>query len=240
MINIDYLVYNMGGIEVSKILLVEDDKQLAIGVEYALKSDGFKVVKSETLEESKEKFSKEKDIDLILLDLTLPDGSGYDFCKYIREKSRVPIIFLTAMDEEANVVLAFDLGADDYISKPIRIRELTSRIKAVLRRSGQMYNESKIVSGEFVLDKDKAKFYKNGEEIFLTSVEYKLMLIFMSNEQKVISRDKLINNLWDIDGDFVDDNTLSVYIRRVREKIENNPKEPKYITTLRGMGYRWR
>lgn len=231
---------SIGGIKVSKILLVEDDKQLAIGVEYALKSDGFEVVKSETVEESKEKFSKEKDIDLILLDLTLPDGSGYDFCKYVREKSRVPIIFLTAMDEEVNVVLAFDLGADDYISKPIRIRELTSRIKAVLRRSGQMYNESKLVSGEFILDKDKAKLYKNGEEIFLTSVEYKLMLIFMSNDQKVVSRDKLINNLWDIDGDFVDDNTLSVYIRRVREKIEDNPKEPKYITTLRGMGYRWR
>lgn len=223
----------------TKILLVEDDKQLGLGVEYALKSEGYSVIRCETIEDSKEAFNKEGNISLILLDLTLPDGSGYDFCKYVREKSTTPIIFLTAVDEEVNVVLAFDLGADDYITKPIRIRELTSRIKAVLRRIGGNNEGSKLFTGSLVLDKDKAKLFKNGEEVMLTAVEYKLMLIFMSNPQKVISREEIIHKLWDIDGEFVDNNTLSVYIRRIREKIEDNPKEPVYINTLRGVGYRW-
>lgn len=223
----------------TKILLVEDDKQLGLGVEYALKSEGYSVIRCETIEDSKEAFNKEGNVSLILLDLTLPDGSGYDFCKYVREKSTTPIIFLTAVDEEVNVVLAFDLGADDYITKPIRIRELTSRIKAVLRRIGGNNEGSKLFTGSLVLDKDKAKLFKNGEEVMLTAVEYKLMLIFMSNPQKVISREEIIHKLWDIDGEFVDNNTLSVYIRRIREKIEDNPKEPVYINTLRGVGYRW-
>lgn len=223
----------------SKILLVEDDKQLGLGVEYALKNEGYLVIRCETIEDSIKVFDKEDGIRLILLDLTLPDGSGYDFCKYVRERSTVPIIFLTAVDEEVNVVLAFDLGADDYITKPIRIRELTSRIKAVLRRIGGNNEGSKLFTGNLILDKDKATLYKNEEEVLLTAVEYKLMLIFMSNPQKVISREEIIHKLWDIDGEFVDNNTLSVYIRRIREKIEDNPKEPIYINTLRGVGYRW-
>ncbi|MGL4771942.1 MAG: response regulator transcription factor [Clostridium sp.] len=222
-----------------KILLVEDDKQLALGVEYALRSEGYTVLKGETIEESKNRFDDNGDIDLILLDLTLPDGSGYDFCKYVRERNQTPIIFLTAVDEEVNVVLAFDLGADDYITKPIRIRELTSRIKAVLRRMGKNDEGSKLVSGDIILDKDKAKLFKRGEEILLTGVEYKLLIIFMSNPQKVMSREQIIHKLWDIDGEFVDNNTLSVYIRRIREKIEDDSKEPKYIKTLRGIGYKW-
>ncbi|MGL5151447.1 MAG: response regulator transcription factor [Clostridium sp.] len=221
----------------SKILLVEDDKQLSLGIEYALKSEGYSIIKGETIEESKNKFDGNKDITLILLDLTLPDGSGYDFCKYVREKSQVPVIFLTAVDEEVNVVLAFDLGADDYITKPIRIRELTSRIKAILRRIGKIDEGSKLIIGDLVLDKDKARLYKNAEEIAITSVEYKLLLMFMSNPQKVISREQIIHKLWDIDGEFVDNNTLSVYIRRIREKIEENPKAPVFIKTIRGIGY---
>ena len=220
------------------ILLVEDDDALALGVKYTLENEGFNVLRGTSVEDSKEVLCSNKKIDLILLDLTLPDGSGYDLCKYIREKSNVPIIFLTAMDEEANVVLAFDLGGDDYITKPIRIKELISRINAVLRRSkGNVIDIKR--SGEISLDINKAKLLKNDKEIVITTVEYKLLMLFFNNPQKIISRDEIIHNLWDIDGEFVDGNTLSVYIRRLREKIEDNPSKPVYIETLRGLGYKW-
>lgn len=222
------------------ILLVEDDKQLALGIEYTLKSEKFKVIRVESVEESKEIFDKENKIDLILLDLTLPDGTGYDLCKYVREQSKVPIIFLTAMDEEVNVVLAFDLGGDDYITKPIRIREFISRIKAVLRRTEDIEESSNIKkSGNLLLEMDKAKLYKNDKEIFITSVEYKLIVYFMNNPQQVVSRETITHNLWDVGGEYVDNNTLSVYIRRIREKIEDDPSKPEYIKTVRGLGYRW-
>ncbi|CDM69625.1 two component transcriptional regulator, winged helix family [Clostridium bornimense] len=220
------------------ILLVEDDNALALGVKYTLENEGFNVLRGTSVEDSKKVFCSNEKIDLILLDLTLPDGSGYDLCKYIREKSNVPIIFLTAMDEEANVVLAFDLGGDDYITKPIRIKELISRINAVLRRSKRDAMDIKR-SGEIALDINKAKLLKKDKEIVITTVEYKLLMLFFNNPQKIISRDEIIHNLWDIDGEFVDGNTLSVYIRRLREKIEDNPSKPVYIETLRGLGYKW-
>lgn len=232
-----------------KILLVEDDSALAIGIEYTLNGEGFQVTRAKNLKEARIIFN-EKDLDLILLDLMLPDGSGYDFCKEIREKSSIPIIFITACDEEANVILGLDIGGDDYITKPIRIRELISRINAVLRRR-EAYGEksqdkstnkeenSEIIEGDLRIELLKAKVYKKNEEIVLTPAEYRLLLILMKNKGNVLERGVLLEKLWDVEGNFVDGNTLNVYIKRLREKIEDNPKEPKYIETVRGIGYRW-
>lgn len=232
-----------------KILLVEDDSALAIGIEYTLNGEGFQVTRAKNLKEARIIFN-EKDLDLILLDLMLPDGSGYDFCKEIREKSSIPIIFITACDEEANVILGLDIGGDDYITKPIRIRELISRINAVLRRreacgkksqdkSTNKEENSEIIEGDLRIEFLKAKVYKKNEEIVLTPAEYRLLLILIKNKGNVLERGVLLEKLWDVEGNFVDGNTLNVYIKRLREKIEDNPKEPKYIETVRGIGYRW-
>lgn len=232
------------------ILLVEDDMALAIGMEYTLKQENFIVYRASNLKEARQKFKEEQNLNLILLDLTLPDGSGYDFCEEVRKESLLPIIFITACDEEANVVLGLDLGGDDYITKPIRIRELISRINAVLRRKSMLtentksnnsdsHNENKINSGDIIVEPLKAKVYKGMEEIILTAGEYKLLLILLENKGNVLSRNVLIERLWDVDGNFVDGNTLNVYIKRLREKIEVNPKESKYIETVRGIGYKW-
>ena len=232
------------------ILLVEDDMALAIGMEYTLKQENFIVYRASNLKEARQKFKEELNLNLILLDLTLPDGSGYDFCEEVRKESLLPIIFITACDEEANVVLGLDLGGDDYITKPIRIRELISRINAVLRRKSMLtentksnnsdsHNENKINSGDIIVEPLKAKVYKGMEEIILTAGEYKLLLILLENKGNVLSRNVLIERLWDVDGNFVDGNTLNVYIKRLREKIEVNPKESKYIETVRGIGYKW-
>ena len=173
----------------------------------------------------------------------LPDGTGYDFCKYVREKSEIPIIFMTACDEEVNVVMGLDLGGDDYVTKPIRVKELTSRIRAVLRRrginEGREENKGYIISGDIKLEPLKYKVYKNELPIELTSIEYKLMLILIENRGNVLERNKLIEKLWDIEGNFVDGNSLNVYIKRLRQKIEDDVKKPKYVETVRGIGYRW-
>lgn len=232
------------------ILLVEDDMALAIGMEYALKQEKFLVYRASNLKEARQKLKEEQNLNLILLDLTLPDGSGYDFCEEVRKKSLIPIIFITACDEEANVVLGLDLGGDDYITKPIRIRELISRINAVLRRKNMLIkntkfnnsninNKSKINSGDIIVELLKAKVYKGVEEIILTAGEYKLLLILLQNKGNVLSRNILIERLWDVDANFVQGNTLNVYIKRLREKIEDDPREPKYIETVRGIGYKW-
>ncbi|WMJ79249.1 response regulator transcription factor [Clostridium sp. MB40-C1] len=243
------------------ILLVEDDLALSMGIQYALKSEGFNVDSAKSLCEATAKFKSDK-YNMILLDVMLPDGSGYELCKSIRENSlsnsthdyrNIPIIFLTACDEEANVVLGLDLGGDDYITKPLRIKELVSRINAVLRRrnfslnnissksnnSPFNSNEKLLSSGELTLYPLSYKAIKNDKEISLTSVEYKLLLTFINNPHKVLTRSFLLENLWDIDGEFIDDNTLSVYIKRLREKIEEDSKSPSYIITLRGLGYKW-
>jgi DNA-binding response OmpR family regulator len=223
---------------VSTILLVEDDNTLAYGIEYTLKNEGFNIVRAGSLEEAREAFEKVK-FNLILLDVKLPDGSGYDFCRGIRCVSHVPVIFLTASDEEVNVVMGLDIGADDYITKPFRIRELLSRIRAVLRRAAVDYDSDTLCSGNIKVYTLDAKVRKNNEEVFLTASEYKLLLAFMKNSGHVLSRSSILEGLWDAGGEFVDDNTLSVYIRRIREKIEDNPAQPKLIVTVRGLGYRW-
>ncbi|MDP4179291.1 MAG: response regulator transcription factor [Bacillota bacterium] len=221
----------------SRLLLVEDDEALAIGIEFTLKDEGYDVVRAATIKEAESVY---EGAELIILDVNLPDGSGYDLCKYIRTKSDVPIIFLTALDEEVNVVVGLEIGGDDYITKPFRVRELLSRIKALLRRNSKTaLKYSKLVSGDISVDTSTAVVKKNDMEIVLTAQEYKLLLIFMSKPNILMKREEILNELTDGADAFFDENTLSVYIKRIREKIENNAKEPEYIITQRGLGYKW-
>lgn len=223
----------------NNILLVEDDSILAYSVEYTLKGEGFNVKCADSVKKARDSF-KENNFDLIILDVMLPDGNGYDFCKEIRNTSEIPIIFLTACDEEANVVIGLDIGGDDYITKPFRIKELISRIRAILRRNRTISKDlDLLISGDIKIQTLQGKVEKNDKEIVLTALEYRLLLIFIKHPKQILSRNIILEELWDADGEFVDDNTLSVYIRRLREKIEDNAGEPKYIITHRGMGYRW-
>lgn len=224
-----------------KILFVEDDLPLALGIEYTLKQEGFYVVHAKNLEEARANY-KSLDFNIILLDVMLPDGSGYDFCREVRKENEMPIIFMTACDEEVNVVLGLDMGGDDYVTKPIRVKELISRINAVLRRKGITNTKSSeeiIRSGNILIEPLKYKVYKNGANIDLTAIEYKLLLILIKNKGNAIERVTLLEKLWDVDGNFVDGNSLTVYIKRLREKIEDDIKNPQYIETVRGIGYRW-
>lgn len=221
----------------TKILLVEDDSTLAMGIEYSLRTEGYVVDMANTFLKGKELVDK-IDYDLVILDIGLPDGNGFELCKYIRKDKKTPIIFLTAQDEEVNIVMGLDIGGDDYITKPFRIKELTSRIKAVLRRMSNV-TQKIWISGDIKLNLMEYKAYIKGELAQLTPSEYKLLNILMNNPHQVLSRTKILESLWDIDGEFVDDNSLSVYIRRLREKIEEDSSDPIYIKTVRGVGYRW-
>lgn len=219
-----------------KIFILEDDSAISMGLEYSLKKEGYETFLAKSVKEALEVIGKEA-FDLYLLDLTLPDGSGYNVCRAIKEKSDYPVIFLTAFDDEVNVIMGFDLGADDYISKPFRVNELMARIKSVLRRykseSGGIITE---VYG-LKINTNEAKVYKEGREIVLTALEYRLLLILLNNRGRVLTRSQLLENIWDIDGVFVNDNTLTVYIKRLRDKIEDNPENPQIIKTVRKMGY---
>ena len=221
-----------------KILVVEDDHTIALGLEYSLKQEGYAVTIAHTVQETME-YLKTEQYDLYLLDLGLPDGSGYEICKKIKAQGEIPVIFLTACDDEVNVVMGLDMGADDYITKPFRIRELLSRIRSVLRRyhlSGQ--NPNLIDLGELQINTMMAKVIKNGQDIPLTAMEYKLLLTLINAQGRVLTRNQLLEGIWDIAGDFVNDNTLTVYIKRLREKLEDDPQNPKIILTVRGFGYR--
>lgn len=222
------------------ILLVEDDITLAIGIEYSLKNDGFQVAYASSLNAAREILNLEK-VNMILLDVTLPDGNGYEFCKEIRGKSNVPIIFLTACDEEVNIVLGLDMGADDYLTKPVRVRELIARINAVARRRGIKGNESendRVTCRDLTILPLKYEVYKGIEKITLTSVEYKLLLLLVENIGNVLTRKQFLEKLWDVEGDFIEEKTLTVYIKRLREKLGEDKNAP-YIETIRGIGYKW-
>ncbi|MBU3137000.1 response regulator transcription factor [Clostridium gasigenes] len=222
-----------------RILLIEDDESLALGIEYSLMEEGYQVLRGGTVEEGKCIF-EDGIFDLVLLDINLPDGTGYEICKYIKSKSEVPVIFLTALDEEVNVVLGLDMGGDDYITKPFRVRELLSRIKAVIRRSNKAVVESKMFkSGDIEINTSTAEIMKKGEKINLTAQEYRLLLIFINNAEEVLSKEKLLNEIFEGEGAYVDENTLSVYVKRLREKLEDERSSPKYIITKRGLGYKW-
>ena len=223
-----------------RILLVEDDKTIATGLEYSLQQDGYITILCHTATAAKRKLQEEiEQIDLCLFDLSLPDGSGYELCEFAKGRRDVPVIFLTAFDDEVNVVMGLDMGADDYITKPFRVRELLSRIKSVLRRYNKQSAASSVIQIENIqVNTLEGKVYKNGEEIILTALEYRLFLIFATHIGQVLSRNQLLEKIWDIAGDFVNDNTLTVYIKRLREKLEDNPQKPTIIKTVRGLGYK--
>lgn len=225
-----------------KILLVEDDRAVALAVIYSLKKEGFVVEHALNLKSAREKLNDGDD--LILLDLMLPDGDGYEFCNEVREAgNEIPIIFMTACDDESNIVTGLDLGADDYVTKPVKIKELVSRINAVLRRKRnfiKVINSQKIIKSNGIeLDKGAHSVRKNGEDISLTVNEFKLLLLLMENAPNVLTRNFILEKLWDIDGNYIDANALSVYIKRLREKIEYDGKNPTLIATVRGVGYKW-
>ena len=221
----------------SEVLLLEDDDALAMAIEFNLVDEGFNVSRVGTVKEAKEKFSEE--FQMVLLDVMLPDGSGYDVCKYIREKSNVPIIFLTACDDEVNVVLGLEIGADDYITKPFRAKELITRMKANIRRYKLLSGRGIIKSGDLEVNINSCTCSISGENLSLTPAEYKLLLIFLKNPMNVLSKSQLLDSLYDYDMSLVDDKTLAVYIRRLREKIELDSSSPKYIVNKRGLGYIW-
>ena len=226
-----------------KILLVEDDATIASGIEYSLQQEGFVVSKAASV---KEAYELMEGVDLYLLDLTLPDGTGYDICRRVKEQSDKPVIFLSACDEEVNVVMGLDMGGDDYITKPFRVRELMSRIHMVLRRYGNSQNNAVgnesnngiIKAGNVTVSVNDARVYKNGKDVELTALEYRLLLTMLQNRGQVLSRNQLLSGIWDIAGDFVNDNTLTVYVKRLRDKLEDDPAQPCIIETVRGMGYR--
>lgn len=223
-----------------KILLVEDDKTIASGLEYSLQQDHFSTVLCHDIASAKKVIAEELDqFALCLFDLSLPDGSGYELCKIVKERRDIPVIFLTVIDDEVNVVMGLDMGADDYITKPFRVRELLSRIKSVLRRYHKPSQTRSIIEIDQVrINTLEGKVYKHGTEIPLTALEYRLLLIFANHIGQVLTRNQLLEQIWDVAGDFVNDNTLTVYIKRLREKLEDQPQRPTLIKTVRGLGYK--
>lgn len=218
------------------IFLLEDDEAVGIGLCYSLNNEGYNVTHAKSVSQAMEIIESKK-FALYILDLTLPDGNGYDVCKKIKSHGDLPVIFLTAYDDEVNVVMGFELGADDYISKPFRVKELMLRIKSVLRRYNKDFKSGVINIKNLEVNTNEAKVYKDGKEIVLTALEYRLLLILINNRGVVMSRKKLLENIWDVTGDFVEENTLTVYIKRLRDKIEEEPTEPEFIKTVRGIGY---
>ncbi len=218
-----------------KILIIEDDLAIVRNLSELLKQEGFAVTAATNCTVAAKKAESEQ-FDLMLLDVLLPDGNGFSLCKRLKSISDCPIIFLTASSDEFSVVTGLDIGADDYIEKPYRPRELISRIKTVLRRSGK--SQSIITIGNVSVDMDKGIVTKNSKDVFLSALEYKLLLVFLNNPGATLSRNKLLSEIWDIAGDFVNDNTLTVYIKRLREKIEDDPQSPRIILTVRGLGYK--
>ncbi|AGL01522.1 response regulator transcription factor [Desulfoscipio gibsoniae] len=222
-----------------KILLVEDDLSLIEGLKFSLSKHNFDVTITRTVKEA-EKCLNQNEYNLIILDLMLPDGSGFDICKSVRQTSNIPIIFLTASDEEVNIVMGLDIGGDDYITKPFRLNELISRINAALRRSNpQKQLSTELISNGIIVKLLEGRVIKNGLEIELTTVEYRLLCLFMQNPRIILSKEQIMQKLWDCRESFIDDNTLAVYISRLREKIEDFPKHPSFLVTIRGMGYKW-
>ncbi len=223
----------------NRILLVEDDLSLIDGLEFSLQKNGFQVEVARTVRDALTVIQVQK-YDLLLLDLTLPDGSGFEICKRVRRTSDVPIIFLTASDEEVNIVMGLDLGGDDYITKPFKLNELLSRINALLRRAGlSAAAPLELKSNGLVVSLPEGRVFKGAAEIELTAAEYRLLCLLMQNPNMVLTREVIFDRLWDSSGSFIDDNTLSVYVRRLRSKIEDDPENPQFLLTLRRLGYKW-
>ena len=224
-----------------KILLLEDDVSLIDGLVYSLERNGFSLDVVRTVKDAENYLSKHE-YDLLLLDVTLPDGTGFEVCEQVRKiGSDVPIIFLTAADEEINVIRGLDSGGDDYITKPFKLGELCSRIKALLRRAGMKTKKDTSVlhAGNITIDLLSSRVLFKNKTLDLTAAEYRLLCLLIRNVNMVVTRNMILDELWDGSGNFVDDNTLSVYIRRLREKVETDPSHPEHLMTVRGFGYRW-
>lgn len=219
-----------------RILVVEDDQVIATGLEYSLQQEGYDVKNAYSYKEAKEQIDNVQ-FDLYLLDITLPDGNGYDLCKEIKKKKDTPVIFLTALEDEVNVVMGLDFGADDYIIKPFRIRELMSRIRSVLRRYHKENEDNVVYVADIEINVREKRIYKNNAEIILTAMEFRLLLQLLNHRGQVLTRNQLLEGIWDVSGDFVNDNTLTVYIKRLREKLEDDMCNPVIIKTIRGIGY---
>ena len=223
----------------SRILLLEDDLSLINGLTFAFKKQGYEADIARTVHQAKQTWAEGK-YDLLILDVSLPDGSGFDFCQAVRQSSKVPIIFLTASDEETSIIMGLDIGGDDYITKPFKLGVLISRINALLRRSKDFSaTETELRSNGVHVMLVQGQAYKNGELLDLTAAEYKLLCLFMQNPNAVLSKEQILDKLWDCDGNYIDNSSLTVYIRRLRIKVEDNPSEPQMILTVRRMGYKW-
>ena len=222
----------------SNLLIIEDDVMLNQGIAFNFQMDGFNITSAFTLEEAREKLDKEN-IDIIILDCNLPDGSGFDFCKNIRQKYTTPIVFLTACDTELDIITGLRIGADDYITKPFSINVLRERVLTVLRRWGKNSISSNIIKeGEFKIDLDKITVQKNGESIVLAPTEYKLLKKLILSKGEILTRQVLLEELWE-NEEYVEEHALTVNINRLRNKIEDNPSKPRYIKTVYGIGYAW-
>ena len=229
-------------ISMNKILLLEDDVSLIDGLSYSLKKNGFETIIARTVKETLNLLNEISGFDLLILDVTLPDGTGFEVCEKVRgQNTQIPIIFLTASDEEVNVIRGLDSGGDDYITKPFKLGELCSRIRALLRRTGAVQNNLTLIkSGDITIDLIGSRALLRGEPLDLTITEYRLLCLFVQNTNQILTRNIILERLWDGSGDFVDNNTLSVYVRRLREKIEKDPFHPEHLITVRGFGYQWK
>ena len=216
-----------------KILLVEDNEAIIMGLEYLLTQEGYQVETARSMKEAYG-FWERGHADLVLLDISLPDGNGFDFCKYVKKESDISVIFLTAREEEMDVVKGLDMGADDYIVKPFRNRELISRIKSALRRNGR--GTTLLQCGDIIINLETGKVSRSGRDIVLTKLEYRILSTMLSHPGKLFTREEILAGIWDISNNFVNDNTLSVTMKRIREKLGD--EEGKIIKTVRGMGYR--
>ena len=222
-----------------QILLVEDDLSLVNGLSFAVKKQGYLLDVAHTSSET-DRLWEDGKYDLVILDVSLPDGSGFDICRTIRQTSKVPIMFLTAMDEETDIIMGLDIGGDDYITKPFKLAIFMSRIHALLRRSDNFNQaDTELSSNGITVRLLKSEVYKNNKQVELTAGEYRLLCLFMENPDQVLSPEQILNRLWDCDENYIDNNSLTVYIRRLRTKIEDDPGNPKRIVTVRRMGYKW-
>ena len=224
-----YNINNKRGDNMSKVLLVEDNESIIKGLKYSLITEGFTVDTANNITIAK---SRLKNADIVILDITLPDGDGFEFCKYIKNQIDIPVIFLTAKDEEEDVVKGLELGADDYVIKPFRTKELISRINRTLKNY-KKENKNIIKCQDITIDINSNRVFKNQNEIILTSLEYKILLMLFTNIDKVVTREDILSQIWDMSGKFVNDNTLTVYIKRIRTKLDSD-----IIKTIKAIGYR--
>lgn len=223
----------------SHIFLLEDDISLINGLSFAFRKQGFILDVARTLREAELLWTKGT-YDLLVLDVSLPDGSGFSFCEHVRQVSKVPIIFLTASDEEVNIIMGLDIGGDDYITKPFKLGVLMSRVHALLRRAKNFsLSDTELQSNGITARLLQGQAFKNNQPLNLTATEYKLLCLFMRNPNRILTKEQILDTLWDCEGNYIDSSALTVYIRRLRMRVEDNPSEPQMLLTIRRMGYKW-